>query len=717
MAKLDRSPGLSTDTVMRMTPTACQNREPQPPRGMRWSVMLRPWQWFGTLKVRLAAGVLAVLLVGMAWSVWQMGQAAEVEILAQAQRREEREAQRTASAITRRLAELQRALALVASRMDPALVDQPARLEAFMVSHPTLLAGFHYVNVAGVDGAIRISVDEQGTSRPPVSIADRPHFRRAVAERRAQISDPLPGRIAGEPVVVLAQPVLEDDRARAMLLGVLRLTSRDLLGELEEARTDEAGTHIVVTDRHGTILAHPQRALVMHSLGDDPRLARAYREWEARGRPQRLDAALWRPLGEIVAVAEDSAAGWLVWRAVPRAQLLAPLRVGRGQAQRLAAAVAAVLSALTVAFVAWQLRPLRRLELRAQQLAHGDVGAAIEDWPVAGGEIGRLTNTLREVWAERARVESVNRDVLAKLRSLMAAAPVGLCFTRHRRFELVSDAFCAQVGRRERELVGQSTEMIFASRDDYLALGPQVQAAFDRGEPYVGEWQIRRADGSLFWARLRGRPVEAGNPDAGTIWSLNDISDQVAARQQLERAALHDPLTGVANRKGFDQALARVFAAPATQRPASIVMIDLDRFKTINDTAGHAAGDAMLVAVAEAIVATVRDTDVVARLGGDEFAVLLPRCTGAQAAVVAEEIRRAIDAIALPWQGRPLSVGASLGVAELDESHPNAAQWFIAADEACYAAKRRGRGSVNWGTTSHDVCVPPAERQKQAAVH
>ncbi|GAB4113488.1 MAG: methyl-accepting chemotaxis protein [Rubrivivax sp.] len=166
------------------------------------------------------------------------------------------------------------------------------------------------------------------------------------------------------------------------------------------------------------------------------------------------------------------------------------------------------------------------------------------------------------------------------------------------------------------------------------------------------------------------------------------------AREQLERAALHDALTGVANRKGFEAAMARVFAAPATQRPASIVMIDLDHFKPINDTAGHAAGDAVLVAVAQAIGGAVRTSDVVARLGGDEFAVLLPRCTQAQAVVVAEKVRRAILDIALPWQGRTLRVGASLGVAELGDGHADAAQWLADADDACYAAKRSGRGAV-----------------------
>ena len=280
----------------------------------------------------------------------------------------------------------------------------------------------------------------------------------------------------------------------------------------------------------------------------------------------------------------------------------------------------------------------------------------------------------------------------------MAACPVGLGFTRRGRFELVSEEFCRQIGRAEHELVGQPTQLVFASNEDHLAMRPQVRAAFARGEPYVGEWQLLRADGHVYWAQLRARPVDPDNIDAGAIWSASDISDQVQAREHLVHAALNDALTGVANRKGFEAAATRMLEAHATQHPASVVMIDLDHFKPINDSAGHAAGDAVLVAVAQAICAAVRTSDIVGRLGGDEFAVLLPRCTQAQAVVVAEKVRQAILAIALPWQGRVLGVGASLGVAEYGAAHAGVAQWLADADAACYAAKRGGRDAVREAT-------------------
>ncbi len=203
-----------------------------------------------------------------------------------------------------------------------------------------------------------------------------------------------------------------------------------------------------------------------------------------------------------------------------------------------------------------------------------------------------------------------------------------------------------------------------------------------------------RADGSRFWGQLRGRPVSDGDPAAGTIWTIADITDQVAAREQLEWSATHDPLTGLANRKLFAQRLARVLEGRPRSIPAEVVMIDLDHFKPINDRAGHAAGDAMLKAVAAAITSRVRASDLVVRLGGDEFALLLERCAHETALRIAENVRQAIGAIALDWEGQTLRVGASLGVASLAVETAGVDDWLAQADAACYAAKAAGRDAV-----------------------
>jgi diguanylate cyclase (GGDEF)-like protein len=175
----------------------------------------------------------------------------------------------------------------------------------------------------------------------------------------------------------------------------------------------------------------------------------------------------------------------------------------------------------------------------------------------------------------------------------------------------------------------------------------------------------------------------------------------VAQRGQLEWAATHDALTGLANRKALQLRLDGIVAAALltdSAQPAALLMLDLDRFKPINDQHGHAAGDAALRAVAQAVAGCIRGCDLLARLGGDEFAVLLERCPVEVASRVAEDIRLAVADLRIPWKDATLSLGVSIGVAGLDAGPDGAFQdvaaWMAAADTACYEAKAHGRDAV-----------------------
>jgi diguanylate cyclase (GGDEF)-like protein/PAS domain S-box-containing protein len=259
---------------------------------------------------------------------------------------------------------------------------------------------------------------------------------------------------------------------------------------------------------------------------------------------------------------------------------------------------------------------------------------------------------------------------------------------------LISAEFCRLLGRTEAQLMGQEARIIFATSADYDSLGPLVAVAFGAGLAYDGEWQFRRADGSSFWGHLRGLPLEQDRPESGTTWTLADISEQVAKRAELEWSATHDALTGLANRKMFEGLAEQLLADRPASLPAALVMIDLDRFKPINDTAGHAAGDAMLKLVALTISSQVRSTDLAARLGGDEFALLLAHCPLDSAQRIAESVHAAIAANSLSWNGHDLQVGSSLGVAALSPATASVTTWLEQADAACYAVKAAGRGAV-----------------------
>lgn len=206
---------------------------------------------------------------------------------------------------------------------------------------------------------------------------------------------------------------------------------------------------------------------------------------------------------------------------------------------------------------------------------------------------------------------------------------------------------------------------------------------------------LHRADGSFTFVSDVVSPVLSSGAVTGMVIVLRDVSGDVNQARELKHRASHDPMTGLANRFEFQRQLTDIFTrSNYLDEPAAVLAIDLDRFKAVNDTGGHAAGDAVLRAVAEVLRATVRQSDIVSRLGGDEFAVLLPKCPEARSIVLAQKILLALNPLQAEWKGSSYSIGASVGLAMLDVKTGSALDWLAAADSACYRAKQEGRAQL-----------------------
>jgi diguanylate cyclase (GGDEF)-like protein/PAS domain S-box-containing protein len=286
-------------------------------------------------------------------------------------------------------------------------------------------------------------------------------------------------------------------------------------------------------------------------------------------------------------------------------------------------------------------------------------------------------------------------------------AEVGIALTRNGRFELVSRQFCQIFRCDKTDVIGQATRTIYASDEAFAALAKQAQPAFLHTGAYDGELELMRRSGQVFWARLRGRAVVAGDVAQGTIWTIEDVTAAKEQRERLTYASTHDALTGLMNRAAFENLLGQA-AATAEAEPFGALFIDLDRFKQVNDSGGHAAGDALLRDVAKVLTQHVRRSDTVARLGGDEFAVLLPACPRKQALAIADKLCVAVIAYGLDWEGARYSVGASVGLVAVAGGVTSAADVLRAADAACYDAKRRGRNRVEVFETSGLAELPAA---------
>lgn len=666
---------------------------------------------FGSLKLRITLGGIAALGLSVALTSLLLVSRAEHATLATERERELAESVRTAALLSRRVVELQRALASVVPQLDAATLESPVALIHFAERQPFLRTLFHMMYVADAQGHGLMYADDAGIGpQKNVNVGDRDYFQRTMVEGRPRISSVVRNKLSGEPVVIFTQPVIQGGSVRAVLAGILRLANRDLLDGLVEGQDDgTASTTLIVTDTNGLVLAHPDRSRVMGSLVNEPRLFGAFAAWQSLGSPVEPQGLVVTQPGELVSVTGVPGPDWLVWRVRNEAALLAPLHNARYDALRAAAGLVVLFSVGLLLLLGWLLRPLSQLQHRALHLFDGTM-APEDGWPVARGEIGHLARVLRRVGTERTQLELRNAEVLGQLRSVMSAAPAGIAIVRAGHFELVGTAFRRLLGfdaeplarAPDDPLLRQPVQHVFSSPVDHPHFAALELQAFAERRAYMGEWRLRRGDGTGFWARLHSKPVDPDDLSQGTIWIVDDIEEARAAHERLKWTATHDPLTGLANRSVFAQRAGELVATLPDARPAAIVFIDLDRFKPVNDLAGHGVGDLMLLAVAKAMTSRVRGSDLVARMGGDEFALLLEGCSHDTALRIAHDVRDSIVRIEMPWDQGVLTVGASLGVASLTPQTRDVVQWLEAADAACYAVKNSGRGAVCSAT---DLCA------------
>ena len=189
---------------------------------------------------------------------------------------------------------------------------------------------------------------------------------------------------------------------------------------------------------------------------------------------------------------------------------------------------------------------------------------------------------------------------------------------------------------------------------------------------------------------------DRGGQVIGAVVVFHDVTKERRLKRALSWQASHDALTGLINRREFDNRLhAALLSAQRGEGSYALLYIDLDQFKVVNDTCGHPAGDRLLRDVTGLLHSRVRASDTIARLGGDEFGVLLEGCTLEQATRIAEGVRQAIRDFRFAWGTSTLSVGASIGIVQIRADTENVANVMSAADIACYAAKDAGRNRIH----------------------
>jgi len=293
----------------------------------------------------------------------------------------------------------------------------------------------------------------------------------------------------------------------------------------------------------------------------------------------------------------------------------------------------------------------------------------------------------------------------SRLNDLFQQAPGFICVLmgKHHVFEVANQAYLRLIGREG--IIGKTVAEVMPEvvSQGFVALLDQV---YSSGEPFVGQAipvQLQRAEAEnpeFVYIDFVYQPIrDSADKVTGIFVQGYDVTETHLLTQKIRYEALHDPLTGLFNRREME---ARSIALSSREGTHAVLYLDLDHFKIVNDRCGHQSGDRLLVELAHAMDLANQD-GMLARIGGDEFVVLIEKCGPIAAVAAAEKLLQTIGDYLFIWQQQEYSVSASIGISFFGgETGYDFAQALAAADSACFLAKDKGRGRIQIADLSDD---------------
>lgn len=328
----------------------------------------------------------------------------------------------------------------------------------------------------------------------------------------------------------------------------------------------------------------------------------------------------------------------------------------------------------------------------------------------AGGEKAYMVYTTFEDITQRKLIEQALQQSEEKYRVLFEILPTGVTVSdKNGQIEFVNPAYASMLGYSPDQLIGKKPKE-FSPPEDRPAMEEQFKLR-SQGKTTTYETRLLRADGSQAPVVITAMPRSA-ETISGAIAVVTDLTKQKETEKALKQAqeelkialdherliANMDGLTGLNNRRRlYELAQERFLTATRYNQPLTVILFDIDHFKQVNDEFGHDAGDEVLRNISRAACAELRTVDVIGRIGGEEFVVLLPMTQSAQAFLVAERIRKAVEQTVSHTGQHDISVTLSIGVAEIRSTQPEKGveDLFRCADQAMYHAKTLGRNQTS----------------------
>jgi diguanylate cyclase (GGDEF)-like protein/PAS domain S-box-containing protein len=389
-------------------------------------------------------------------------------------------------------------------------------------------------------------------------------------------------------------------------------------------------------------------------------------------------------------------------------------------AERLSFGIAGTLAILVLAaeFVAvrWFVKPIERVGLAARSIASGDEAARSPVYgPVEVACLGRDVNRMADALISRAsEIQSYLRQDLEQRTQELQRSDTALHESEQRFRSLVqnatdmvtiveadgvlrygSPAVERLLGYRPQHITGRNLLSLVHPGDH-----PAVTCAFARARERRGihpplELRLQHADGS--WRVFEAIATNLLDDPTihGIVYNSRDVTERKRVEDQLLLLADHDPLTGLLNHRRLRQDLARCLAEASRDRTrGTVVFLDVDQFKDVNDTLGHAVGDELLAKLADLVRSQMRDGDMIGRIGGDEFIMIMPRTDLEDAQIASERLLAAVRRHSFLTQSGPLRITASLGISSFPDHGLHVDDLLSAADLAMYQSKHDGRNRV-----------------------
>jgi diguanylate cyclase (GGDEF)-like protein/PAS domain S-box-containing protein len=326
-----------------------------------------------------------------------------------------------------------------------------------------------------------------------------------------------------------------------------------------------------------------------------------------------------------------------------------------------------------------------------------------------GGEPALLT-VARDITHRKSLETSLGRSKLQARITLESIGEGVITTDRNGTIDYMNEAAEQLIGGTRSAGIGKHLLDLLSLVDeiDRSSLGdPVTKCLSERRRVNLGRraFLLSKQADREFSTELTASPIRG--PDgqvAGCVVIFHDVSELRGITREMTYQASHDALTGLVNRTEFERRLEAALNSARGEGVGHVVCyLDLDRFKFVNDTGGHIAGDNLLREVAALLKQRIRDSDTVARVGGDEFAMLLAGCPLDKARQIAEDVCQAVAQHHFAWQDRTFDVGVSVGLVEVGKDSGSAESVLSAADSACYVAKQNGRGRTHVYSTRDEV--------------